>query len=118
MSEQIVIVGAGVPGAVDSYYSQEETLVAAGDQTSPPTSPPTPNYTLVPQAGFIFFEDLAATLSVVIRVDESPVSYVTLIAAGAQGQVWSDGSNIFVKNSAAPASPELSAKYFVLNRKP
>jgi hypothetical protein len=114
MSEQIVIVDAGVPGAVNSYYSQEETLIAPGDDASPPVAA----YTLVPQIGFIFFEDLAATLSVVIRTDDSPATYVTLIPASGQGQVWSDGSNIFIKNTAAPASPELSAKYFVLQHKP
>jgi hypothetical protein len=114
MPEQIVIVGAGVPGAVNSYYSAAQTLVTPGDASSPPVA----EYTLVPDIGFILFEDLEATLSVVIRTDDSPATYVTLIAAGAQGQVWSDGANIFVKNSAAPASPEISAKYFVLAQKP
>lgn len=114
MSQVLVIKDAGVPGAPNSYYSEEKTLVAAGDIGSPPVAA----YTLVPDIGFIFFEDLAATLSVVIRTDESPATYVTLIPAGAQGQVWSDGSNIFVANSAAPASPELEATYFVLAQKP
>ncbi len=114
MSEQLVIKDAGVPGAPNSYYSQEETLVANGDGSSPPVA----EYTLIPQAGFIFFADLPATLSVVIRTDDSPATYVELIPAGAQGQIWSDGANCFVKNSAAPASPELEANYFVLARKP
>ena len=103
MSEFLVIKDAGVPGAPDSYYSAEKALASSGDDASPPVA----GYTLVPEIGFIFFADLPATLSVVIRTDDSPATFVTLIAAGAQGQVWSDGSNIFIANSAAPASPEL-----------
>lgn len=114
MPQQIVIVGAGVPGAVNSYYSEEITLTANGDGSSPPVA----EYTLIPEVGFLFFEDLAATLSVVLRTDDSPETYVTVIAAGAQGQIWSDGTNCFLKNTAAPASPELTAKYFVVAHKP
>lgn len=114
MPEQIVIVGAGLPGAANSYYSAEQTLVTPGDIASPPVAA----YTLVPDIGFLFFEDLGATQSVVILTDDSPATYLTLIAAGAQGQVWSDATNIFVKNTAAEASPEISAKYFVVAQKP
>lgn len=114
MSEVIVIKDAGVPGAPNSYYSEEKILVATGDDASPPTG----EYTLLPDIGFIFFEDLPSDLSIVIRTDDSPATYITLIAAGAQGQVWSDGSNIFVKNASAPASPELEADYYVLAQKP
>lgn len=114
MSQVLVIKDAGVPGAPNSYYSEEKTLVAAGDLGSPPVA----GFTLLPDIGFIFFADLGATLSVVIRTDDSPATYVTLIAAGAQGQVWSDGSNIFVENAAAAASPELEVNYFVLAQKP
>jgi hypothetical protein len=114
MPEQIVIKDAGLPGHPNSYYSEEITLETPGDAASPPVAA----YTLVPNIGWILFEDLEATLSVVIKTDDSPVTYVSLIAAGAQGQTWSDGTNIFVKNTAAPASPEISAKYFVLAEKP
>ena len=114
MSEVLVIKDAGVPGAPNSYYSEEHILDAVGDDASPPVS----EKTLIPDIGFIFFEDLPATVSIVIRTDDSPATYVTLIAASGQGQVWSDGSNIFAANSAAPASPELEVKYFVLAQKP
>ena len=112
MPEQILIVGAGVPGAANSYYSAQKDLVASGDGSSPPVA----EYTLIPDIGFLLFEDLADTLSVVIRTAED--TYVTLIAAGGQGQVWSDGANLFLQNSAAPASPELEAHYYVLAQKP
>ncbi len=121
MSQVLVIKDAGVPGAPNSYYSEEKALSANGDDASPPVAA----YTLLPDIGFIFFADLPGTLSVVIRTvdgaEESPPvpsTYVTLIAASGQGQLWSDGSNIFIANSAAPASPELEAEYFVLAQKP
>lgn len=114
MPEQIVIKDAGLPGAPNSYYSEEKTLVANGDGSSPPVA----EYTLIPEVGFILFEDLAATLSVVLRTDDSPETYASIIKAGTQGCVWSDGANLFLKNTAAPASPELSANYFVLAEKP
>lgn len=114
MPEQIVIVGAGVPGAPNSYYSELIDLVANGDGSSPPIA----EYTLIPQIGFIMFSDLAATLSVVLRTDDSPESFVTIIAAGSQGLIWSDGSNCFLQNTASPASPELEAHYWVLAQKP
>ncbi len=82
------------------------------------SSPPIAEHTLIPDVGFIMFADLAATLSIVLRTDDSPPTFVTLIAASGQGMVWSDGSNVFVLNSAAPASPELEAHYFVLAQKP
>jgi hypothetical protein len=114
MPEQIVIVGAGVPGAVNSYYSELQQLDAVGDDASPPVGA----YTLIPDIGFLLFKDLAATLSVVLRTDDSPETYVTIIATSGQGMVWSDGANVFVKNTAAPASPELTADYYVLAQKP
>lgn len=114
MSEQIVIKGAGVPGAPDSYYSELQTVVANGDGASPPVE----EYTLIPDIGFLFFLDLPATLSIVIALNTSPVTYAPLIAAGTQGTVWSDGANLWVRNTAAPASPELEAQYYVLMQKP
>ena len=114
MSQVLVIKDAGVPGAPNSYYSEEKTLVVAGDLGSPAVA----GFTLLPDIGFIFFEDLPANVSVVIRTDDSPAAYVTLIAASGQGQIWSDGSNIFIKNAAAAASPEAEINYFVLAQKP
>lgn len=114
MAQQLVIVDAGVPGAVNSYYSEEKTLDAPGD----PASPPVAAYTLVPEIGFIFFEALPATVSVVIRTSISPPVYTTLIAAGGRGAVWSDGSNIFVLNTDAVVSPSEAANYFVVAYKP
>lgn len=114
MSEQIVIVDAGVPGAPNSYYSEEKTLEVTGDTASPPVA----GFTVIPEPGFIFFADLPAGVSIVIRTDLSPETFVTLVAAGGQGQIWNDGTNIFAKNAAAIASPELTINYFVLQRKP
>ena len=114
MPEQIVIKGAGVPGAPNSYYSELKDLVANGDGSSPPVA----EFTLIPDIGFLMFADLAATLSVVLRTDDSPESFVTIIAASGQGLVWSDGANVFLKNTAPPASPELEAHYWVLAQKP
>lgn len=114
MAQQIIIEDAGVPGAANSYYSSLQILEAAGDAGSPPVA----GFTVVPDVGFIFFADLGATLSVMIRTDDSPATYVTLIAAGGQGQLWSDGSNIFVQNAAPIASPELTVSYYVVAQKP
>jgi hypothetical protein len=113
MSEQITIVGAGVPGAQDSYYSELINLPATGDDASPPVG----EYTLVPEVGFIFFVTLASGLTVVLRTDDSPAAYSTILAA-APGMIWSDGSNVFIQNANAVASPPDEASYYVLARKP
>jgi hypothetical protein len=114
MPEQIVIKEAGLPGAPNSYYSEEKTLTTPGDDASPAVGA----YTVIPEIGWILFEDLGATQSVVLKTDDSPETYATIIKAGSQGCVWSDGTNMFVLNAAAVASPELTAKYFVLAEKP
>lgn len=114
MPEQIVIKEAGLPGAPNSYYSEEKTLVTDGDTGSPAVA----GYTVIPEIGWILFEDLGASQSVVLKTDTSPDTYATIIKAGSQGCVWSDGTNMFVENAAAAASPELTAKYFVLAEKP
>lgn len=108
-NQQLIIEGAGPPGAPDSYYSEETTLTAAV------AGSPAFGRTLIPEAGFIFFEDLAANVSVELRLTLSPETFATLIAAGSQGQSWSDGANLFVNNSSGSPSP---VKYFVLGRKP
>jgi hypothetical protein len=45
-------------------------------------------------------------------VDDSPATFVTVLAANTAGMVWSDGSNLY----AAGASG--NARYFVLASKP
>jgi len=103
MPSQLIIQGAGVPGAADSYYSQEETLSATGSA-----------YTLVPQIGFIMVVAVANLSYVLQTVDASPPTYVTVLAANTAGMVWSDGTNLFVNNSSTTAN----ARYFVLAHKP
>lgn len=112
--QQIVIEEAGQPGTPNSYYSEEITLTAVGSSSgSPPVAGDV--YTLIPEAGFIFLEDMAANVSLVLRLTESPPTYAPLIAASGQGQSWSDGANLFVKNASGTDS---DVKYFVLGRKP
>ena len=56
----LVIEDAAVPGAANSYYSAEKTLVTAGTNA----------HNLVPEVGWIMFEATAAT-TVSIRTDDS-----------------------------------------------
>jgi hypothetical protein len=99
MPNQLIIEGAGVPGAADSYYSLEETLTVVSPRT------------LIPQVGFIMAVAVAG-VSYQLMVDDSPATFVTVLAANAAGMVWSDGSNLY----AAGASG--NARYFVLAHKP
>lgn len=108
---QIEITGAGLPGAVDSDYSGEITLVAVGTESG---SPPSADdiYTVIPQVGWIMFEDLPTDVSIVIKTGVS--TYATLIAASAQGQTWSDATNVFAKNTSGA---DANVKYFVVGHK-
>jgi len=99
MPNQLIIEGAGVPGAPDSYYSQEESLTVVSPRT------------LIPQIGFLMVVAVAG-VSYQLMIDESPASFVTVLAANTGGMVWSDGSNLY----AAGASG--TARYFVLAHKP
>jgi len=114
MPEQIVIKGAGVPGAPNSYYSEAKTLVANGADDSPPTA----GYTVIPDVGFIMPIALPANVSLALRTSESPPEYVTVVAAGGPGLTWSDGSNVFAVNHDPVASPETEITYYVLAEKP
>ncbi len=100
----LVIEDAGVPGAANSYYSAEKTLVTVGTGAKD----------LVPEIGWIMFEATAAT-TVSIRTDDSPATYVVLIAAATGGMIWSDGSNIFASKTSGGAG---TIKYFVVAYKP
>src|SRR5262245_25011130 len=100
----LVIEEAGVPGAPNSYYSAEKTLVTTGGGAK----------NLVPEIGWIMFEATAAT-TVSIRTDDSPATYVVLIAAASSGMIWSDGTNIFASKTSGGAG---TIKYFVVAHKP
>jgi len=91
--------GAGVPGAADSYYSEEKSLTVVSPRT------------LVPEVGFIMVVAVSG-VSFQLMIDESPATFVTVLAANTAGMVWSDGSNLY----AAGASG--NARYFVLAHKP
>jgi hypothetical protein len=99
MPNQLIIEGAGVPGAADSYYSDEKSLTVHSPRT------------LVPEVGFIMVVAVSG-VSFQLMVDESPAMFVTALAANTTGTVWSDGSNLY----AAGASG--NARYFVLAHKP
>ena len=99
MPSQIIMEEAGVPGAPNSYYSIEETLTVVSPRT------------LVPQVGFIMAVAVSG-VSYQLMVDDSPATFVTVLAANTAGMVWSDGSNLY----AAGASG--NARYFVLAHKP
>jgi hypothetical protein len=99
MPNQLIIEGAGVPGAADSYYSVEESLTVVSPRT------------LVPQVGFLMIVAVSG-VSYQLMVDESPATFVTVLAANTAGMVWSDGSNLY----AAGASG--TARYFVLAHRP
>lgn len=99
----LVIKGAGVPGAADSYYSVEKALALAGGGAKD----------LVPEVGWIMVVAVA-NVSYLIRTVVTP-TYVTLIAANTPGMLWSDGTNIFASKSSGGAG---TANYFVLQHRP
>lgn len=104
MPNQLVIKGAGIPGAPDSYYSELKTLSVAGS-----------GKTLVPEIGWILPVP-TANMSYVLLTDDttSPPTYTTVEVANTGGALWSDGTNLFIAN----ASTENDATYFVLAFKP
>lgn len=114
MPEQIVIVDAGLPGKPNSYYSEEITLATTPGAGSPIVA----GRKTIPNIGWILFEALPSGVEIDLALNTSPVTYVTLVAAGGPGQTWSDGTNVSVKDSNAVASPPTSIKYFVLAEKP
>jgi hypothetical protein len=95
MPNQITTVDAGVAGAAGSYYSEEKALVV----TSPRT--------LVPEVGFIMVVAVAG-VSYTLKVDESPDTYTTVLAANTAGMLWSDGANLYATGASG------TARYFVL----
>lgn len=99
----LVIEGAGLPGAANSYYSVEKSL----------STPGTNAFTLVPEVGWIMVVAVSA-IAWAIKTVVTP-TYVTLIAANTPGMTWSDGTNIFVTKSSGGAG---NALYFVLQHKP
>jgi hypothetical protein len=100
----LVIKGAGVPGADNSYYSVEKALVLTGGGAKD----------LVPEIGWILAVAVA-NVSYLIRTVVTP-TYVTLIpAATGYGMIWSDGTNIFASKSSGGAG---TASYFVVAHKP
>lgn len=99
MPNQLIMEGAGVPGAPDSYYSEEQSLTVVSPRT------------LVPEVGFIMVVAVSG-VSYQLMVDESPATFVTVLAANAAGMVWSDGSNLYAAGSSG------TARYFVLAHKP
>jgi len=99
----LVIKGAGVPGAADSYYSAQKSL----------STPGTNAFTVVPEIGWI--QVLAvANITWNIRVTTVP-AYSIIVPANAPGMVWSDGTNIFVSKTTSGAG---NALYFVLQHRP
>jgi len=100
----LVIAGAGVPGAPDSYWSALKSLATAGSNAK----------TLVPEIGWIQAIAVAA-ISYVIMTDDSPATFTTILAANTAGMVWSDGSNVFVNKSTGGSG---NATYYVLQHKP
>jgi len=99
MPNQLVIAGAGVPGAADSYYSEEKSLTVVSPGT------------LVPEVGFVMAVAVSG-VSYALLTDVSPATYVTVLAANTAGMVWSDGSNLYARGASG------TARYFVLAHKP
>lgn len=99
----LVITGAGLPGAADSYYSQEETLAVTGGGA----------FDLVPYIGWLLIVAVA-NIKYSIKIAATP-TYVDLIAANTGGVIWSDGTNIFASKSSGGAG---SARFFVLQHRP
>jgi hypothetical protein len=100
MPNQLIIDSAGFPGEPDSYYSEEKSLVV----TSPRT--------LVPEVGFIMVVAVSGISYTLQTADDSPPTYVTVLAANTAGMVWSDGSNLYATAASG------TARYFVLAHKP
>ncbi len=98
MPNQLIIKGAGVPGAPDSYYSEEKSLVVSTRH-------------VVPEIGFIQVVAVSG-VSYTLQTDLSPATYVTVLAANTTGLVWSDGTNLYATATSA------TARYFVLAYKP
>lgn len=96
--DQLIIKGAGLPGAPDSYYSEEKSLSVT-------------TRAVVPEIGFIMVV-ATANVSYALQTVESPATYVTVLAANTAGMVWSDGTNLFAVATSA------TARYFVLAHKP
>lgn len=99
MPNQLVLKGAGVPGAPDSYYSAEKSLVV----TSPRT--------LVPEIGWLMVVAVSG-ISYTLQTDISPATFVTVLAANTAGMLWSDGTNLYATAASG------TARYFVLAHKP
>jgi hypothetical protein len=99
MPNQITTVDAGVAGAAGSYYSEEKALVV----TSPRT--------VVPEVGFIMVVAVSG-VSFTLKVDESPETFTTVLAANTAGMLWSDGANLYATGASG------TARYFVLGFKP
>ncbi len=99
MPNQLVIKSAGVPGAPDSYYSEEKSLVVVSPGT------------VVPEVGFIMVVAVSG-VSYALMTDDSPATFVTVLAANTAGMVWSDGTNLQARGASG------TARYFVLAHKP
>jgi hypothetical protein len=104
MPNQLIIKGAAVPGAADSYYSAKKTISAIGGTN-----------TVIPEIGWIIPVP-AANMSIVLRTDadSSPPTYDTVEVANVGGAQWSDGANLFVHNASSTAN----FTYYVLAHKP
>jgi hypothetical protein len=100
MPNQLIIKGAGVPGAPDSYYSEIKSLVISSVRK------------VVPEIGWIQALAVSGVSYTLLTDDGSPEVYSTVIAANTPGVAWSDGTNLFATASSATAS------YLVLAHKP
>ena len=99
MPNQLIIEGAGIPGAADSYYSEEKSLTVVSPGT------------LVPEIGWLLAVAVSG-VSYALQTDISPATFVTVLAANTAGAVWSDGSNLYARGASG------TARYFVLAHKP
>jgi hypothetical protein len=99
MPNQLVIKGAGVPGAPDSYYSEEKSLTVVSPRTA------------VPEIGWILVVAVSG-ISYTLQTDISPATYVTVLGANLGGCLWSDGTNLYATAASG------NARYFVLAHKP
>lgn len=97
--QPLVIKEAGVPGAPDSYYSEEKSLVIASTRK------------VVPEIGFIMVVAVSG-ISYTLQTDLSPATFVTVLAANTAGMLWSDGTNLYATAGSG------TARYFVLQHKP
>lgn len=99
MPNQITIDGAGFPGEANSYYSDEKSLAVS-------------TRAVVPEVGFIMVVAVSGVSYTLQTADDSPPTYVTVLAANTTGMVWSDGVNLYATATSA------TARYFVLGYKP